>query len=33
VLPKGINVGPLLYRITQKKEGASMIIDFGVLNE
>jgi hypothetical protein len=33
VIPKGSNIGPLLYKITQKKEGASMIIEYGVLNE
>jgi len=32
VIPPGSNVGPLLYKITQKKDGASMIIEFGVLN-
>ena len=32
-IPTARNVGPLLYRITQKKENASMTIYFGVLNE
>jgi hypothetical protein len=33
VIPQGSNVGPLLYRITQKKEVASMIIEYGILYE